>query len=136
MTRVWVGLLAAVLIAIVAARVAYSISTDPGDGPVNEAWVQGKVEFVTWNNEKWTAWIHDGAFELIPEDKSNWSRHANSSIAVIDWNGESWQAKVDDNLFLLAFQGNWDGEIKRADALRYRDWNGNNQLRTVADLRR
>ncbi len=136
MTKVWVALLAAVFIVIAAAKIAYSISVDPGNEPVQEAWAQNKIEFLAWNNEKWTAWIHDGEFELVPEDKQNWSRHSNPSIAFSDWHGESWQAKIDGDEFLLAADGNWTGEVERADAIRYQDWSGNKQIRTVAELER
>lgn len=136
MTKALLGLLAGVFVAIVTARFAFNVKTDIGDEPVQEAWAQNKIEFVTWNNEKWTAWIHDGAFELIPQDLNNWSRHANSSIAFTNWNGESWQARVDGDSFLLAAEGNWEGETERAQAIQYLDWNGNNQFRTVADLQR
>jgi hypothetical protein len=136
MARAFLGLLAVVFAVIVAARFAYSVSTDIGDDPVQEAWAQNKIEFVTWNNKKWTGWIHDGKFELIPQDSSNWSRHASPSIAFTNWEGESVQAKIDDDSFLLAAEGNWQGETARAEAIRYLDWNGNNQLRTVADLQR
>ena len=136
MAKALLGFSMAMLVAIVAARFTYSVSTNPDTGPVQEAWAQNRIEFVTWNNVKWTAWIHDGSFELIPQDLSNWSRHANASIAFSDWEGESWQVKIDDDSFLLAHEGNWQGPIERAKAIRYIDWNGNNQLRTVADLQR
>jgi len=136
MAKALLGLLAAVLIAITASRIAYNISSDPGDDPVNEAWQQSKMEFVAWNDDKWTAWIHDGSFEQAPENTSKWSRHSNASIAFTDWHGEAWQAKIDGDEFLLARQGNWQGSIERSEAIRYRDWSGNKQLRTVAELRR
>ena len=136
MAKIFVGLLAAILVAIAAAKFAYSVSTDTGDEPAQRAWAQNKIEFVTWNNEKWTAWIHDGAFELSPEDKNNWSRHSNASIAFTNWQGESWQAKIDGDSFLLASQGDWQGDVERTAAIHYLDWNGNKQLRTVAVLQR
>jgi hypothetical protein len=136
MTKVLLGLAAAILVAIVAARFAYNVSSDPGDGPANEAWAQSKMEFVAWNNDKWTAWIHNGAFEQAPQNTDNWSRHSNASIAFTDWEGEAWQAKIDGDAFLLAHQGNWQGSVDRSEAIRYRDWSGNNQLRTVAELQR
>lgn len=136
MARALLGLTAAFLVAIAAAQFAYRVSTDPGDDPVNEAWSQDRMEFVAWNNDQWTAWIHDGAFEQQPQNTDDWSRHSNASIAYIDWGGDAWQAKIDGDMFLLAHQGNWDGSIDRAVAIRYRDWSGNNQIRTVADLER
>ena len=136
MAKVLSGLLAAVLVVIAAARFAYIVSTDPGEIPVNEAWGQGKMEFVTWNNEKWTAWIHAGAFMQVPQNTDKWSRHSNSSLAFTDWEGESWQAKIDGDLFLLAHQGNWLGPVNRSEAIQFRDWSGNNRLRTVAELER
>lgn len=136
MTKALLGLLAALLIAITASRIAYDISSDPGDDPVNEAWQHNKMEFVAWNEDKWTAWIHNGAFEQTPENKSKWSRHSKASIAFTNWQGEAWQAKIDGDEFLLAHQGNWQGSIERSEAIRYRDWSGNKQLRTVAELRR
>jgi len=136
MTRVWLGLLAAFLIVIVAAKLAYSVTAESGARPVDPPWSQDKMEFVAWNNEKWTAWIRDGAFELNPQNTDDWSRHSNPTIAFFDWDGETWQAKVDGQEFLLAPQGNWGGPVERSEAIRYRDWSGNNQLRTVADLQR
>jgi hypothetical protein len=136
MTRVWLGLLAAFLIAIAAAKLAYSVTVDTGSEPAQAPWSQGKMEFVTWNEGKWTAWIRDGAFELDPQDTGNRHRHSNPSIAYIDWGGETWQAKIEGNEFVLAPHGNWAGSLERSDAIRYRDWSGNNQLRTVPDLQR
>ncbi len=137
MSRAVLGLfLVAFVVAIAAARFAYRVSTDPGDGPVNEAWVRDKMEFVSWNNDKWTVWIHDGAFEQLPQNADKWSRHSNASIAFTNWEGEAWQAKIEGDVFLLAHQGNWEGSVERSEAIRYRDWSGNDQLRTVAELRR
>lgn len=136
MTKVILGLMAAVLLAILAARVTYNINSDLGDEPVHEAWVQNEMQFVAWNNEKWTAWIHDGEFELAPQNTNLWSRHSNISLAFTDWKGEAWQAKVDGDVFLLAHQGNWQGSVEQSEAIRFRDWSGNNQLRTVTDLNR
>ncbi len=136
MMNVFMIFVAAVLVAIGAARVAYNVSSDPGDGTVNVAWSQDRMEFVTWNDGKWTAWIHEDSFELSPQKRGNWSRHANGSIAFTSWDGEPWQAKIDGGSFLLAHHGNWQGDIERRDAIRYRDWSGNNQLRTVAALTR
>jgi hypothetical protein len=133
---VWVGLLAAILVAIAAANFTYRVTSDPGDHPGQQAWAQNRIEFVSWNNEKWTAWVRSESFELVPEDSANWSQHANASIAFTDWQGQSWQAKIDGDWFLLAAQGDWQGDIERVEAIRYRDWNGNNQIRTVADIRR
>lgn len=136
MARILTGLLALLLIAIVAARFAYSVSTDTGDAPVNEPWSQGEMKLVSWNGQKWTAWVQGQAFQQVPEDTGGWSRHANPSLAYIDWNGEPWQAKLDDDGFLLAPRGDWSGNVERSAAIRYRDWSGNNQLRTVTDIRR
>ncbi len=134
--RVLVGLLGAFLVAIAAAQVAYRINTDPGDAPAQEAWSQDRMEFVAWNDDRWTAWVRGELFEKVPQNTRRWSRHANASIAYYNWDGEAWQAKIDGEEFLLARQGNWDDEIIRTPAIRYRDWAGNEQIRTVADLRR
>ena len=136
MTNVLMLIVAAILVAIGGARVAFNASNDRGDEPVQVAWSQDRMEFVTWNNSKWTAWVHAGRFELSPQKPGKWSRHANPSIAFTDWEGEEWQAKIDGDSFLLAHHGNWQGEVERADAIRYRDWSGNKQLRTVAELTR
>lgn len=124
------------MVAIAAAQVAYRVTTDPGDEPAVEAWSQNKMEFVAWNDVRWTAWIHDGLFEQLPADGGRWSRHANASIAFTDWDGEPWQAKVDGDVFLLAHRGNWQAPAERSEAIRYRDWSGRNQIRTVAELTR
>jgi len=136
MAKALVGLLAAILVVIAAAKYAYSVSANTGTPPINEAWAQNKMEFVAWNNDKWTTWIHDGAFEQAPQNTRKWSRHSNASIAFTDWEGDAWQAKIDGKVFLLAYQGDWNGPIERSAAIRYRDWSGNNQLRTVAELQR
>ncbi len=135
MAKVFLALLVAMLVVIAAARFAYSVSTDPGEEPVNEAWAQGKMEFVTWNNEKWSAWVHAGEFMQVPQNTDDWSRHSNASLAFTNWEGEPWQAKIDGDVFLLAYQGNWQGPVDRSNAIRFRDWSGNNQLRTVSELR-
>jgi len=136
MTRVLSGLLAAFLLVIVAAKFASDMSMDTGDQPVNEAWVQNKMEFVTWNNGRWTAWIHDGVFEQAPQDTDNWSRHTSPGIAFTNWEGEPWQAKIDGRVFLLAKHGDWQGTIEHSDSIRYLDWHGNKRLRTIAGLER
>lgn len=137
MKKALLGLSAAVfLVAIAAAQYTYRVSTDTGDEPVNEAWAQNKMEFVAWNDDHWTAWIHDGKFEQAPQNTKDWSRHSKVSIAFVGWDGEAWQAKIDGDMFLLAHQGGWQGSVDRADAIRYRDWAGHNQIRTVAELNR
>jgi hypothetical protein len=136
MTKVLSGLLAAFLLVIVAAKVASNVSMDTGDQVVNEAWAQNKMEFVTWNDGQWTAWIHDGVFEQAPQDTDNWSRHTSPGIAFTNWQGEPWQAKIEGRVFLLAKHGNWQGPIERSDAIRYLDWYGNKRLRTIAGLER
>jgi hypothetical protein len=136
MTRVSLVLLAAFLLVIAAAKFAHSVSTESGPEPVDAPWSQGEMKFIAWNDEKWTAWIRDDAFELVPQNTEKWSRHANPTIAFFGWDGEAWQAKIDGQDFMLAPQGNWSGPVERADAIRYRDWSGNEQLRTVSDLQR
>ncbi len=141
LARVLAGLVGAFLVAIAAAQIAYRVSTDPGDAPAQEAWAQNRMQFVAWNDARWTAWVRGDPdagdlFEKVPQDTARWSRHANASIAYRDWDGEAWQAKIDGDEFLLARQGNWDERVIRSDAIRYRDWAGNEQIRTVSELRR
>ena len=136
MAKALLGLFVAVLSVIAAARFAYNVSTDPGNEQAIEAWAQGKMEFISWNNEQWSAWIQADEFTQVPQNTDNWSRHSNTSLAYTNWDGESWQAKIDGDVFLLAYQGNWQGPVDRSEAIRFRDWSGNNQLRTVSELRR
>ncbi len=136
MGRVLVGLVAAVLVTVGAARLAFELTSDTDTGPVNEAWAQRAMEFVAWNNVQWTTWIVNGEFVQIPHDTTDWSRHTNASIAFVDWEGVPRQAKVDGDAFLLAEHGDWNGHIERSEAVRYRDWDGTLQLRTVAQLSR
>lgn len=136
MIRICAILLAAFFIVVAAARFAYSLTADTGDAPVSAPWSQNKMQFVAWNEGRWTAWIRGDAFELDPENTDSWSRHANRRIAYVDWSGEPWQARIEGDEFLLAPHGNWSAASERSEAIRYRDWNGNKQLRTVADLRR
>ena len=140
MTRAILALLAAFLIVIAAARLAYSLSAGPAGEPAGARaiapWSRGEMQFVAWNGEEWTAWIRGGTFELKPQNTRKWSRHANRSIAFVDWHGEPWQAKVEGDVFLLARDGDWDGAVERSQAIRYRDWSGRNQLRTALELER
>lgn len=130
------GLLLATGCAIAAARLAYEATAATGGESGNEPWAQDRMEFIAWNGAKWTAWIRDSTFELVPQVEGEWSRHSNASLAFIDWEGDTWQAKVDGEVFLLARRGDWKASVERASAVRYRDWVGRNQLRTVAQLRR
>ena len=134
MAKIVLGLAAAVLATIVAAKVAYDATAYTSDATANQPWAQGTMEFVAWNGERWTAWIRDGAFEQRPQNEGRWSGHANASLAFIDWDGGHWQAKIDGNAFLVADRGDWNGTTERVAAIRYRDWNGDNQLRTLAQL--
>ena len=136
MTKAITGLLFAVLLVIVAAKFASSVKIETGDEPDNQAWAQDKMEFVTWNEGRWTAWIHDGAFEQLPQDTDNWSRHSSPGIAFTDWAGEPWQAKIEGHEFLFAKHGDWLGTIERSDSIHYLDWHGNKRLRTIAGLQR
>ncbi len=136
MIKVVMGLAAPVLATVVAARLAYDITDYAGDEPANQPWAQNSMEFVSWNGEKWTAWIRDDAFEQRPHNDGTWSSHANISLAFIDWKGSPWQAKIDGDAFLLAHRGEWKGSTERGSAIRYRDWKGENQLRTLSQLKR
>ncbi len=136
MIKVVLGLSAAVLTIVVAAKVAFEVTVYTGAQPDNQPWAQNSMEFVTWNGEKWTAWIRDGAFEHRPQNEGQWSSHANASLAFIDWEGRPWQVKINSDALLQAHRGDWKGSTERVTAIRYRDWEGNNQLRTLAQLKR
>ena len=136
MIKVILGVTAALLATIVAAQLAYNANPNTRGKPGHQPWAQTRMEFVTWNNERWTTWIREDKFEQLPQNSERWSRHSNSSLAFIDWEGEAWQAKIDDDVFLLAYRGDWNGIIERSSAIHYRDWTGNKKLRTVAQLRR
>lgn len=136
MTKAVVSLLAAVLAAIFAARVLFNATVETNTEPIPQPWAQHAMEFVAWNGERWTAWIRDEKFELVPREEGKWQRHTNVSLAFIDWHGQPWQVKVDGERFLLARRGDWKGRVETVSALRYRDWRGHSQLRTVAQLRR
>ena len=136
MAKALLALVGAFLAAIVAAKLTFDATTPGANEPVNEPWVQNKMEFVSWNNEQWTAWIHDDAFEQTPQAEGYWHRHSNPSLAFIDWEGEPWQAKIDGETFLLAHRGEWNEPTESATAIRYRDWSGRKQLRTLAQLTR
>jgi hypothetical protein len=41
-----------------------STTSDDGNEPMHEAWARSTMDFVSLNNEEWTARIHDGAFQL------------------------------------------------------------------------
>jgi hypothetical protein len=128
------GLCLALFATVLAAKLAFEATTSAGVRPGLQPWGQDRMEFVSWNGDKWTSWIRGGKFELVPRVAGEWSRHSNSNLAFIDWNGEPWQAKIEDGVFLLAPRGNWRAPTERASAIRYRDWEGENQLRTVPQL--
>ena len=136
MVKIGLGLIAALLATVVAARLAFEATITTGSEPVNQPWAQDTMQYVTWNQEKWSAWVRDDVFEQLPQNTSKWSRHSNASLAFIDWEGQTWQAKIDGDDFLLAHRGDWAGATERASAIRYRDWQGNNKLRTTDQLRR
>ena len=136
MIKVVLGLVTAVVVTIVAAKLAFEATAYTGAERVNQPWAQNTMEFVAWNGEKWTAWVRDDTFEQRPQNEAQWSEHANISLAFIGWEYEPWQAKIDGDAFLLARRGNWKGSTERASAIRYRDWKGENQLRTLAQLKR
>ena len=136
MAKVLLGLLAAIVATVFAARLAFDLTSQTVTAPANQPWAQNRMEFVAWNDERWTAWIRDSVFVQLPQDTRQWSRHSNASLAFTDWEGEAWQAKIDGQVFLLARRGNWKAPVERAAAIRYRDWTGKKQLRTVVQLRR
>jgi hypothetical protein len=136
MIKAVLGLVVAVVLAVLAARVWYLVEADTDQAPTPEPWAQNRMEFVAWNDEAWIAWIRGERFELTPRHEGKWRRHANVTLAFTDWQGEPWQAKIDGEQFLLARRGDWKGRTERASAVRYRDWRGHPQLRTVAQLRR
>ena len=79
MAKALLGLLAAFLATIGAARVAFELTRERTEGPIHEPWALGTMEYVAWNGEQWTAWIRDGSFEQTPQDTIDWHRHAKPS---------------------------------------------------------
>ncbi|MCG8377973.1 MAG: hypothetical protein MI865_00705 [Proteobacteria bacterium] len=136
MTRAFAVLFLAIIATIVAAKLLFEFTTQTGAAAESNPWSNNRMEFVAWNNERWTGTVRDGAFELVPLNTNDWSRHTNSTLAYIDWNGEPWQAKLDGDAFLLAYRGDWNGDTVRANAIQYRDWQDSEQLRTVSQLTR
>jgi len=136
MTKAIAVLLSAVLVAVLASRLLYHATAGVDTVSTSQPWAQNSMEFVAWDDERWTAWIRDDRFELRPRAEGKWQPHINTSLAFTDWEGKPWQAKIEGQQFLLAYQGDWKGRIERTSALRYRDWRGYHQLRTVAQLRR
>jgi len=90
MIKIVFGLSAVVLATVLAAKLAFNATAYTGDTPVNQPWAQNTMEFVTWNGEKWTAWIRDSTFEQRPQNDVKWSAHANTSRAFIGWEGKPW----------------------------------------------
>ena len=76
MIKVVLGLSTVVLATVVAAKLAYDVTTYTGDGPVNQPWAQNSMELVAWNGEKWTAWVRESSFEQRPQNDEKWSRHS------------------------------------------------------------
>ena len=91
MAKVVLSSLAAVLAAIFAARVLYNTTAETDIEPIPRPWAQHAMEFVTWNDERWTAWIRKDKFELLPREEGRWQRHTNVSLAFIDWQGQPWR---------------------------------------------
>ncbi len=136
MFKVGFSLIAVILATVFAARLAFEATVNTGNEPVEQPWARNTMQFVSWNHEKWSAWIRDETFEQLPQNTGKWSRHSNPSLAFLDWNGEAWQAKISGDDFILAHRGDWAGPTERAEAIRYRDWQGRNKLRTTRQLRR
>jgi hypothetical protein len=136
MTRALSVLAAAVLAAILAARLLYGATVMVDDASSLQPWGQNSMQFVAWDDERWTAWIRGDKFELTPRKEGKWQHHVNPTLAFTDWEGKPWQAKIEAEHFLLAYRGDWKGRIERSNVLRYRDWRGERQLRTTAQLRR
>ena len=136
MVKFVLSLLATTLVIIGAAKLTFEANSYKGSSSANQPWAQNRMEFIAWNNEKWTAWITGAVFQQFPQNTSNWSRHANVSLAFIDWEGVTWQAKIEGEVFVLAYRGDWKGSLQRTSAIRYRDWHGNKMLRTVVQLSR
>ena len=121
---------------IVGSSLAFDLKTASTHEAGSEPWALQRMEFVSWNNDRWTAWVKDDSFEHTPEESGYWHRHSNPSLAFIDWNGEPWQAKVAEESFILAHRGDWDMPTEAVSALRYIDWSGEKQIRTLAQLSR
>ncbi len=136
MMKIVLGILLAVVATVGAAKLTYEVISYTGAEPINEPWQQDSMEFVTWNGERWTAWVRGESFELRPVNSNKWSPHANSTLAFIDWEGEPWQAKIEGDDLLLAHRGDWGGSIQRVNSIRYRNWEGNYELRSLNQLRR
>ncbi len=136
MYKVGFGLIAALLATVVAAKLVFESTVYAGSEPLNQPWAQDTMQFVSWNQEQWSAWIRDDTFEQIPKNTDKWHRHSNASLAFLDWEGRAWQVKIDGDGFLLAHRGEWAGAIERKAAIRYRDWQGKNRIRTAEQLRR
>jgi hypothetical protein len=115
-----------------AARVGSTVDIADGVQP----WSQDTMQFVAWNNQRWTAWIRDGEFVFVPENERRWSRHSKATIAFIDWQGEPWQARISGDLFVLAPRGDWENSALSSTAIRYQDWSGAARIRTVQQLAR
>ena len=62
MNKVVLALLTAVLLTIAAAKFTFEVRAHQGVEPGNEAWANSKMEFVSWNQQKWTAWIREDIF--------------------------------------------------------------------------
>ena len=133
MAKIALGILVAVVCTIVAAKLAYDASVHAGPLAVNEPWAQNKMEFVTWNGNKWTAWVHDGAFEHRPQHEGTWHAHSKSTLSFLDWEGNPAKATIDDEVFVVVPYG---GATSHEAAIRYRDWNGESRIRTFNQLQR
>ncbi|MCH2336897.1 MAG: hypothetical protein MK316_06485 [Pseudomonadales bacterium] len=133
MTKIVLGIFAAALCTIVAAKIAYDASGHPSSATVNEPWAQHKLEFVTWNGSNWTAWIRDEAFEHRPQKEGKWHSHAKRTLSYINWQGTPTKATIDGEAFMVTPHG---VDSSRQDAIRYRDWDGENRLRTFNQLQR
>jgi hypothetical protein len=121
---------------IVGSSLAFDLKTASTREAGSEPWALQRMEFVSWNNDRWTAWVKDDSFEHTPEESGYWHRHSNASLAFIDWDGELWQAKVAEESFILAHRGDWNMPTESVSALRYLDWSGEKQIRTLAQLSR
>jgi hypothetical protein len=135
MNRVLFALIAVIIGAAAAATWVARAGSEVHGAPGDQPWAQDRMQFVAWNNERWTAWISDGEFVLMPENTRRWSRHRKATVAFVDWQGEPWQARIDGELFTLAPRRQW-ASAETSHAIRYRDWAGAPRIRTVQQLTR
>ena len=79
------------------------------------------INYITWNNTKWTAKVQNGVFIHAPNGDFS-KAHKDDIINYITWNNTKWTAKVQNGVFIHAPNGDFS-KAHKDDIINYITWN-------------